>query len=604
MKLVHQCYKAIFSFVSTLAFCCSISWRASKFYTITRVLLSFCTPLGTVLCAYLTKNIINLLVEGASVNTKSELLSLIGLWGLVTVAIFLCQRMNQYVSDIHNRRLEKYLKEMTVAKALHSDLETFDNPAFFNDFNLATRNPQSLQQIVSYTVVTVSSFVSFSSVLTMVVAFEPVYALCVLLPIIPQFLIEWKFTKKLYNLEVEQTETHRKANYIYSIGVDSAFAFSIRTHRMENKLSDDFSNHSTQLIQQRKKTVRKRTLLSICSECPEYIILVLLNIDLVLRVLRGSCTVGDFSFISGLLVQLWNGITGVVYSISGIYDSKLKVDTYRKFQKAQYRRIKGGVFPLTQVESIRFDHVSFQYAGTSEAALTDVSFTLAVGQSTAMIGFNGSGKSTVIKLLMRLYEPASGEILINELPLRHYDLESLRRAISVYQQNEPNFHFSVRDNLDPLAEIGSDQIIQDSLKRTGADLFISGLPHGLDTFLGRTFDPDGAELSGGGGQRVALARAFCTRGSALVLDEPFSALDPEATANLLNQIDQTKKSKLILYTSHNLSSIMKADKIIILEKGRVVEAGPIDELMAQRGRLHQWLYFEQGCECRPKGGAQ
>lgn len=590
---MHKYYDKIREFIFAIVFCCVTSWKASRSYTIIRVLFSLFDPVGRLLCAYFMKNIINLLFESRNIFPKTDLFIWIFLWGIIYLGIFICQKSNQYVSNVHNRFLERYLKKTILDKSLQTDLEAFDNPAFFDDFDVSTRNPQSLQQIVSYTITTASSALSFVGVFLMALSHNPIYALLVIIPIVPKFIIEWKFTQRFHNLEIQQAKTHRKANYIYSIGTNSDFAFSVRTHCMEQKIVSEFDFHFSNLIDQWKGIAKKQSEYSIFSEIPICLTLVILAIDLAQKTADGKYTIGDFSFIINLLIQLWNELSAIVYSIAGLYKCKLKVNVYQKFQSSNHSRIKAGSLKLGKVDSIEFSHVFFRYSGTQKFALEDVSFTINHGHSVAMIGFNGSGKSTIIKLLMRLYEQTSGEILINNFPIEYYDLGSLRHAICVYQQNEPIFQFSIRDNVDLFSQAENDEAIFSSIRKANALKFIENIPNGLNTFLGRTFESSGIELSGGGKQRIALARLFCSNGSALVFDEPFSSLDPVATSNILEEFRHLKKNKIILYTAHTLTSVLKADMIIILEDGKVVEIGSVEELLSCHGKLSKWFHLER-----------
>jgi ATP-binding cassette subfamily B protein len=234
---------------------------------------------------------------------------------------------------------------------------------------------------------------------------------------------------------------------------------------------------------------------------------------------------------------------------------------------------------------IVFEGVTFQYPDTERTAISDISLTIKPGEVAALVGANGSGKTTIVKLLCRLYDPHAGRITLDGVDLKEFGLVDLRRNMSVIFQDFAQYQFSARQNI----WIGNidlpleDGAIEEAARASGADGLISHLRHGYDTLLGKWFE-DGEELSTGEWQKIALARAFVRDSEILVLDEPTSALDPLAEWQIFERIRELAEGRAVILISHRFSTVRTADRIHILDQGRILESGSHDELMARGGR--------------------
>jgi ATP-binding cassette subfamily B protein len=235
---------------------------------------------------------------------------------------------------------------------------------------------------------------------------------------------------------------------------------------------------------------------------------------------------------------------------------------------------------------IRFEHVSFAYPGADKNALNDVSFTVRAGETLAVVGSNGAGKTTLFKLICRLYDPSEGRILIDGVDVRDYEPDELRRQIGAMFQDYVDYQATAAENigLGNVPEITNRDAVVDASKQAGSDELISKLPAGYDTALGKWFDA-GVNLSGGEWQKVALARAFMREDAkVLLLDEPTSALDAQAEYDLFERLRTLTRGRTAVYISHRFSTVRRADRIVFLEQGRVVEEGTHEELMRLGGR--------------------
>ncbi|MEZ4589445.1 MAG: ABC transporter ATP-binding protein, partial [Gemmatimonadales bacterium] len=314
------------------------------------------------------------------------------------------------------------------------------------------------------------------------------------------------------------------------------------------------------------------------------------------RVLAGGITIGGMVMYFGAFQRAQDFFRDLLAGLASLYEDNLFLRDFSRFVSlapvvADPPAPKPVPRPIR--EGIEFDRVSFTYPGTTTPVLHELSFRVAPGEHLALVGENGCGKTTLVKLLCRLYDPTSGAIRIDGVDLRELSVNQLRAALAVVFQDYARYQFSARDNI----WIGNTALPRDSDRireaavRTGADAVISALPKGYDTVLGRQYE-EGAELSIGQWQKVALARAFARDAELIILDEPTAALDPLAEAEVFDRFYELAEGRTAIVISHRLSTVRHADRILVMDQGRIVEVGRHDELMSGGG-LYAHLFDTQ-----------
>jgi ATP-binding cassette, subfamily B, bacterial len=306
------------------------------------------------------------------------------------------------------------------------------------------------------------------------------------------------------------------------------------------------------------------------------------------RAVHGYYNIGTFYFITNAIVQASSNLQQVFSTASGIADQALFLtDLIAFFDMKPMVQSKPNALPAPRPirKGFEFRNVSFAYPGTERKVLRDFNFTLSPGERIALIGENGQGKTTVVKLITRLYDPTEGQILLDGVDLREYSLEDLHKEIGVIFQDFMRYEMTARENI----AIGRVELphteteIENAAEKSLAAGVVAKLAHGYDQVLGRRFE-GGVDLSGGEWQKIALARAYLRDAQLLILDEPTAALDAKSELEVFERFAELTEGKMALLISHRFSTVRMADRIVVLEGGRLVEEGNHAQLMALGGR--------------------
>ena len=311
-------------------------------------------------------------------------------------------------------------------------------------------------------------------------------------------------------------------------------------------------------------------------------------------VLVGPLTIGSFTLIISMLEQLGGRASVASANLAHLYESNLYTNHYFELLALpSLMPIAENPIVIKEIKppKIEFRNVSFNYPN-GQTVLENISFVVEPGESVAMVGHNGAGKTTIVKLLCRFYDVTDGEILINGINIKELDLSSWYKFLGTLFQEFVQYHFTIRENITFGAPDRKDEkaMIEAAIK-SGAAEFIEILPKKYDQILGKEFE-EGEELSGGQWQKLAIARAFYEEPPVLILDEPTSAIDAEAEYEIFNNLEKQYKNKTLILISHRFSTVRNANKIIVIDRGKIIETGSHDELMNLNG-LYEKLFSIQ-----------
>ena len=406
----------------------------------------------------------------------------------------------------------------------------------------------------------------------------------VLLASIPGVLVSSRFGAEGYRVMRRRATDARHQNYLGSILTSDSLVKEVRLFGFERYLLDGWQEYYTKFRAQFVSLLARRSAWGLAATLGSSLLIAVATLSVLRRAANGAITVGDFSLFVGGIVQIQTQFAGLLSGVTGIYESLLYMRNLFEFLEQPSRNLDEGETCRGPIEKIEFERVSFRYPLTDRDVLSDVSFTISRGKALALVGENGAGKTTIVKLVTRLFEPTAGRILLNGIDARRFSPRSVQCEMSIIFQDYGQYQMTARENIglsrtDKLAE---DAAIQRAGEKSGAVDVVQDLPERYETMLGRLF-PGGRQLSGGQWQRLALGRLYFRPASVQIFDEPTAALDAIAEAAMIDRLRDHGKDRITLLISHRFSTVRMADTIIVLHEGTVVEAGIHQDLLAKGG---------------------
>lgn len=493
---------------------------------------------------------------------------------------------SDYKTLVGEKKMFKALNNKIFKKAAEVDISCYEDPVFYDKYQRASEIlTGGYFSAYAYAVSSViSNFIAFISVISIVASIHFTYLLF-LLPIAFVFLIEVAKSKVVYKRDFSMTTNNRIKAYTQRIVFLRDYAKDIRTSNIFSVIIGRFNKAVQSNIEILKSYGVKLFLFSMISSLFGEFILII-----------GTYAFAGYQFIytSALSVSGFSVVLSSIYSVRSTTEMManefaelsavaLYFQNLREFFEYESKVVSGEKEP-GEFESLEFKNVYFKYPSAEKYSLQNVNLKIEKGQTVAVVGVNGAGKTTFVKLLLRFYDVTSGEILYNGINIKEYKLESLRLKFATVFQDYKTFALSVNENIMCRNCSKEDKLTaEEALKQSGVYDKIQTLKNGADTVLTREFDENGAGLSGGEAQKTAVARMFASDFDVAILDEPSSALDPIAEYKMYENLIHATKNKTVIYISHRLSSAVLSDNIFVLGNGSVLESGSHNRLMANNG---------------------
>ena len=497
-------------------------------------------------------------------------------------------RSVDYFDNLLADRYTHHVSVEVMRKAAALDVTVYEDPVFYDRLERArvqaTDRLAMIQQMGRLIQQSVTA-IAFSAVL---IRYSPFLLLLLIAGIIPAFLGESHFAFLTYAKNFRQTPMRRQMDYLRQVGGSKEAAKELKLFNLSAYLTDRFSALSKAIYEQNVALNRRRLfwggVLAIVGQLGYYGAYGYS----IYRTIKGQYTVGDLTLITTAIMQAMANIQQAFSTASGVADQALFLTDLIAFFEMKPRvesKVNGLKTPRPIVHGFEFRNVSFAYPGTTRRVLSNFNFTLRPGESVALIGENGQGKTTIVKLITRLYDPTEGEIMLDGIDLREYDLDDLHAEIGVIFQDFMRYEMTARENI----AVGrvevphSQEEIEYSAEKSLAAGVIAKLQGGYDQMLGRRFE-GGVDLSGGEWQKLALARAYLRDAQLLILDEPTAALDARSEFEVFERFAELTEGKMALLISHRFSTVRMANRIVVLEGGRLVEEGNHTQLIALGAR--------------------
>jgi ATP-binding cassette subfamily B protein len=492
----------------------------------------------------------------------------------------------------------EYVDELVHSRAIQVDLDFYESPRYYDQLQRARQGgTQRPANIAANVMLALKATATLAIVLLLIGAIDWHLVPILLAPVSISLLIRLHYTRKLFDWRAERAHVERRSSYLDWMLTSAVHAKEMRLNRIGGFFRDQYRSLRKQLRNGQTRIEDSRMWTELFTSVLGAAVFIGSSAWLLQQSMSFQRPLGDVVLFVLLLRRAQSGGTELVSSVSRIADDHLYLKNLFEFLaiKPRIAPPENPVpVPSTITEGVQISNVSFQYEGSDDFALRDVTIEVKPGQIVALVGENGSGKTTLIKLLTRLYDPTEGKVLLDGMDVRKFDPESYQRLFSVIFQDFATYAATAGDNIrygDVTAPHGEADVT-DAAVRAGADQFIRQLPKGYDTPLTKLFD-EGRDLSMGQWQRLALARAFYPPSRFIILDEPSSALDPKAEFELFEDFRERIAGRGALLISHRLSTIRQADYTYVLERGRVLEQGRHEDLIGAMGRYAD-LFDKQG----------
>jgi ATP-binding cassette, subfamily B, bacterial len=566
-------------------------WETSKWMTIVNAILRIIKSATPLAILYVGKLIIDQVVtlsHSNGVTTTRHLWTLVAIeFGLAIFSDALSRAITLMDSLLGDRfSNHTSIKIMTHAATL--DLDQFENSAFYDKLERARQQTVGRTILLSQVMSQVQDMITMAFLAVGLLAFNPWLIILLLVAIIPAFLGEAYFNDKTYALSRRQTPERRELDYVRFLGASDDTAKEVKIFNLSGFIINRFKQLSDRFYADNKRLAINRTvwgtMLTMLGSAGYYGAYVFMIAETV----NGKLTIGALTFLAGSFRQLRSLLEGILIRFTSVSQGAVYLQDFFDFFEIQPKIVLSAhplPFPKPIKQGFAFEDVGFKYSNSERWANRHLTFTLRPEEKIALVGENGAGKTTLVKLLARLYDPTEGRILLDGIDLREYDLNDLRTQIGVIFQDFIRYQMPVNQNIAAgnINEVANTELIQTSSKQSLAHPVVERLPNKYEQMLGRRFN-NGVDLSGGEWQKIALARAYMKDAQLLILDEPTAALDARAEYEVFQRFADLTKGKSAVLISHRFSTVRMADRIIVLDRGQLIEIGSHQELLAKEGR--------------------
>lgn len=536
-----------------------IIWSCDPRGFLTKLLLTVFVSLLPLANLYVLKVIVDTVSSGITQSTSfssvlHEVLPAVLFFCGVTLLGRVLGALNNYNNEVLSQRLSDYVTTLIQDQSARLDMSYYDDPSFHDTLHRAQQEASFRPvRIMENLVALFGSLLSLAAVASMLFFASWKVVLVMLVAVVPSFCARLYKSKSIYDFRRQTTQLQRRASYYGALLTSRLYAKEIRTYNLSQYIRDRYLDIRASLLAKLKSIARRLALLDSLSALIEAVALAVVLLALIAPVAAGALTIGSFVMLFEAFRRGMGYLNSLVAAVGGLYENRLFINNLTEFLEMEPAIVSPDdsvSFP-DRVEVLEFKNISFAYPGMKAPFLNNFSFVARRGEVAYLEGENGFGKSTLLKLALRLYDPQDGAVLINGVDIRRYNLDDLRRNVSALFQDYVNFYFTAREDIafGDIHSASDANRLADALLLSGADKVVDSLSQGLDTQLGRQFS-GGEELSMGQWQRLALARQLYSGSPVLLFDEPTAWMDISARQRFEDSLHHLCRDHVVIVVRH------------------------------------------------------
>lgn len=564
----------------------SFKWRPQ--YYLTLIYNSIITAATTIFGAYT----LSLLINALENKTYKTALIIGGILVAVEVVLAFLGKIGERHLEVEQSRMQESVDHTICNKILSLEFKYLEDPYYLElkkNASMGVNNMGAVYTLMNCFSKLVSSIISIIGLASIIFSFDYIIVIILLVGSILNFVVIMLSMKSQIKFFNDLLPINYKYGYYFDNILSPDNCKDLRLYKTGKLVLKRFSDYSGQVNKYFVKMAVKQSLFESVVSTLRYIQMALIYILAGIKTISKNLPISSFSLIVSSSISFSDCVTKMIEASSDYFRAIEYIKPVIELLSLDENTNKGEK-KISEIDSIRFEHVSFKYPKTDKLVLNDVSFEINKNEKISIVGLNGAGKTTIVKLLCRLYEPTKGQIYINDIPINEYENHSYINLVSAVFQDYKLFSYSILDNIKPNI---SKEEAKEIATSVGIIDKIESLDNGFDSIIGKSYDKNGIEMSGGQRQKIAIARALAKDASLLIMDEPTSALDPLAEADIYENFNNLSLNKTAIYISHRMSSSIFCDKILVLDGGSITDFDSHKNLMKNKDSLYYKLFTTQ-----------
>lgn len=575
-----------------------LAWKTSPAYILVMVLSALTASAKLLLNVILPKLLIDELIGMQNI----EILVLFGVLIVLNNVVmqFLTNTFNRYLS-VKKEWLSDTMVERLGEKVMNLEYSYLEDPHYLDLKEQAIfgiQNQDAISNMVTVAVSCLGNFLTLAGLVAIMATLGPVLLLVLAAGAGGMFLLYKMSSKAMVKFMQDIIPINRIYNYYSKVAMGKETQKEIRLYNMEGMITDSIIRHNEATCDRNDAASKNMGVaaggMAVVSELLSAFTYAYVGIRTVTDFLGKQLSLGSLTMYVSSAISFATTVSSFGEQFVDLVQIGSFLVPYEEFMALEEETIAdGGVKFTGEVETVEFKDVTFTYPRAEKPVLSHISFSIYRGEKISIVGLNGAGKSTLIKLICRMYKTDSGEILVNGRNIYDYDYMSYMAVISAVFQDYRLFNFSIKENISCRAEGADEAKVNRLIDEVGMRTKIAELPQGIESRFGKEYDKEGIEMSGGQGQKIAIARALYKKASMVILDEPASALDPIAEAEIYEKFNRLVEDKTAIYISHRMSSSVFCDRILILDGGKVADFDTHENLMKKKDSLYYKLFQSQ-----------